>query len=121
MTVPDIPDGMCQRTIQISNTHGELDVIILEPWVDEIRILVGDIVEIRGVGPVEGAVIEVDEIERGRVVWGWPGARLHVSVNGEPVETFSSQRVPPGLPAGMTFKDFFKIIRLIDPPDTPKS
>ena len=119
MTVPDILDGMCQRTIQISNKHGELDVIILEPWVDEIPIQVGDIVDIRGIGPVDGAVIEVDEIERGRVVWGWPGALLHMSVNGESLETFSSQTVPPGLPAGMMFKDFFKLIRLTNSPDTP--
>jgi len=107
---------MCQRTIRISNTRGELDVIILEPWVDEIPIHVGDIVEIRGVGPVEGAEILADEIERGRVVWGWPGALLHVSVNGEPRDTYSAKKVPPGLPAGMTFKDFFRLIRLTDEP-----
>jgi hypothetical protein len=121
MTVPDLPDGMCQRTIQISNTHGELDIIILEPWVDQIPIQVGDIVEIRGIGPVDRAGIEVDEIERGRVVWGWPGALLHVSVNGEPLETFSSRTVPPGLPAGMTFKDFLTLTRLIDAPDKRRS
>lgn len=121
MAVSDMPDGLCQRTIQLSNASGELDVIVLEPWVDEIAVQVGDIVDIRGVGAVDGAVIEVDEIERGRVVWGWPGALLHVSVNGEPLKTFSSRTVPPGLPAGMTFKDFFKLIRLIDTPDTPKS
>jgi hypothetical protein len=121
MTGSDLPDGMCEKTLQISNADGEIDAIILEPWVDQIALKVGDIVEIRGVGPADGAAIAVDEIGRGRVVWGWPGALLHVSVNGALLDTYSARTVPPGLPPGMTFKDFLTLTGAIGAPDTRRS
>jgi len=109
---------MCERTVRLSNADGEIDGIILEPWAEEIALRAGDIVEIKGIGPVEGAVIAVDEIRRGRAVWGWPGALLHVSVNGVPRETYSAKKVPPDLPPGMTFKDFLSMIGAVKPEDS---
>ena len=117
MTTSDLPDGMCEKAIRISNENGELDLIVLEPWGEEVDVQPGDIVDISASGPSEDALLETEGIEKGIVVWAWPGSLLEVRLNGKPVETASSKIAPPRLSGG-SIKKLLTLTKLISDPYT---
>jgi hypothetical protein len=105
------PEEKSELNLRISNPDGTMDVVFLEPWCVEITISVGDVVDIRGIGPADGALLEQEAIDRGMIVWGWPGSLLYVQLNGAPVETWASKTPSPEC-GNLTVREFFGVIGL---------
>jgi hypothetical protein len=117
MSDPQHSEDSCERALRITNEDGELDAIILEPWIEEIAVKTGDIIDIVGEGPNERANLESEIADGALVVWAWPGSLLHVRLNGDLIETASSKtRTPPT--GNLSVKEFLEMIGMVTSPYT---
>jgi hypothetical protein len=120
MTDKEGPQERCERSVRISNETGKMDIVILEPWGDEVAISAGDVVDILAVGPMNGALLETETIDAGMVVWAWAGTLLDVRLNGVSVHTAASKISPPKISGG-TVKEFLALTKLVSVPyERPK-
>jgi hypothetical protein len=79
----------CESSILICNDGGHLSSIGLEPWGEEVSVLPGDQIGIVGRGPKGRGVLRLEYVGNALFVHAWPGSTLHITLNGEVLDTAS--------------------------------
>ena len=83
-----------EQTVQkvtFSNEKSSIKFICVEPWAEEITVEAAQKIALIGVGPSQGAQLDIEFSDGGLFVYAWRGAMIEVWIDGVLAETASAK------------------------------